>query len=149
MLQYWTTWNYIWWLSYKNNRCELSPALRSSIIATSIVGGYMVYIYPRNFIFRINKTKYIIPYCILITGDFFFHQYPLLDIMSNCEKYSYNTCAKSVVFPFATWYSLLSASGVRKHKIYGINLHYLIGACAGIGALYGLKYHARNLICNK
>ena len=148
MIQYWTTWNYIWWLSYKNNCCELTPSLRCSIIWTSIVGGYMVYIYPRKFILRIHKTKYILPYCILITGDLLFHQYPLLDMISNCEKYSNNTCGSHVLVPFVTWCSLLSTTGIRKHKIYGINLHYIIGACAGIGALYGLKYHTGKLICN-
>jgi hypothetical protein len=146
MLQYWTFWNYVWWSSYKNNMCELSPALRCSILTTSMIGGYMVYIYPRKFIIRINDKKFLIPYIALICGDFYFHQYPLFDMISNYDCYTNNNCGGNVIVPFISWYSLLTISGVRKHKIYGINLHYLIGACGAITTLYGLKYHTTNLL---
>ena len=146
MIQYWTFWNYLWWISYKNKCSDLSPSLRCSIISTSIVGGFMVYIYPRKMIARFANKKLKIPYIILVLGDIVFHQYPLYDIIQNNHLYSNKICGSRVLIPFGLWYTGIHYSKIRKEKIYGIKLNYLVGACAAISALYGLNYHTNKTI---
>jgi len=136
----------MWWLTYKNKFNELSPSLRCSIISTSIVGGFMVYIYPRKMIARICNKKINIPYYILIVGDVLFHQYPLYDIIQNNHLYTNNSCGTRVIIPFGIWYTGIHYSKIIKDKIYGIKLNHLITACATITTLYGLNYHGTKTI---
>ena len=55
MIEYWSWWNLSWWASSELGLAQKSNALKMSIIVTSLLGGYMTYIYPRKIIFRIQK----------------------------------------------------------------------------------------------
>ena len=50
MIEYWSWWNLSWWLSSEFGLLQKSNSLKTSVIATSIIGGYMTYIYPRKII---------------------------------------------------------------------------------------------------
>ena len=56
-------------------------ALKTSIIITSVIGGYMTYVYPIKIVFRIRDKKYSPNYTILVIGDIIVHQIPLLTIL--------------------------------------------------------------------
>lgn len=45
MIQYWTTWNSIWFLGSKMNYFKTNNSLKTSLVMTSIIGGSLVYIY--------------------------------------------------------------------------------------------------------
>ena len=71
---YWTTYNFAGFLLYKFKYIPMNSVLKTSFICTSLIGGYMVYIYPRKMIARFHEYKYTIPYPILIIGDFITHK---------------------------------------------------------------------------
>ena len=144
MIQYWTFWNYTWYLAHKNKLCDLTPPLRTSILATSLVGGYLVYIYPKKMVVTLYNFKLKVPYRFLVFGDIIFHQYPLFYMLTNHDNYNNDVCARTVIYPFGAWYALLHYRKYNKHKIYGVNLHYLIASCACVALTYGFKYHLIN-----
>ena len=101
MFQYWTSWNFMWYLGAKNGYFPVNNALKISIFTTSFLGGFMTYIYPRKMIIRGEDSNYKVPYPMLLVGDLFFHQLPLLHICytANTE----DTCASNVLIPIYYW----------------------------------------------
>ena len=76
MIQLWSAWNFSWFLLGKNNILPFNHPLKSSIIVTSLIGGYMIYIYPRKIIIRIGNYKIKHSYQFLVIGDLLIHQLP-------------------------------------------------------------------------
>ena len=56
--------------------------LKTSIIITSIIGGYMTYIYPRKFVIKYKDIIYDLEYKYIVLFDFIIHQIPLLDMIN-------------------------------------------------------------------
>ena len=104
---YWTTYNFAGYLLYKTNIMPMNAILKTSFICTSIIGGYMVYIYPRKLIVHYgDKKKYSVPYPLMIIGDLITHQLPLIDSFHvnnsiNFENYCClpNHCAIYKILP--------------------------------------------------
>ena len=99
MIQYWTSWNFMWYLGAQNGFFPVNNALKLSILTTSVLGGFMVYIYPRKMIIRGKDSNYKIPYPMLLIADLVFHQLPLLHIL-HTKKYRRYMCIKSIITYF-------------------------------------------------
>tara|TARA_B110000305_G_C18932153_1_gene400050 strand:- start:64 stop:504 length:441 start_codon:yes stop_codon:yes gene_type:complete len=146
MIQYWTTWNFIWYSGFKLKYYNLNASLKTSIITTALVGGYIVYIYPRRMKWYINDKKYNIPYSLLMTGDFIFHQYPLIDIIINNYDYD-NICITHNFLPPILWYNTAKyILNGKMDKLYGLNMNKLLIITSTIAGGLGLFHH---LIKNK
>jgi hypothetical protein len=139
MIQYWTTWNYIWYLGARNGYIPVTNSLKLSIFTTSLLGGFMIYIYPRKMITRFGEYKYNVPYPLLVTGDIIFHQLPLLCILRIPN--TQNNCASEVLMPIFIWGQINMVRKVSLKKIYGIKMEYLVGTSFCLLGLGGLLYH--------
>jgi hypothetical protein len=137
---YWTTYNFASYLLYKMNYVPMNEVLRTSFICSSIIGGYMTYIYPRKMIIHYgNNKKYNVHYPILVIGDLITHQLPLLDTFFIQNQY--HICG-AYLYPFMlSWYGLNNYYIKNTKKIYGIPLEKLLACTNGIFLLLGLKYH--------
>lgn len=139
MFQYWTSWNFMWYLGAKNGHFPVNNALKLSILTTSFLGGFMTYIYPRKMIIRGEDSNYKVPYPMLLAGDLFFHQLPLFHIYytANTE----DTCASKVLIPIYYWtfYNLFNETDMN--KLYGIPISYLYATSAVVLGTSGLLYH--------
>lgn len=142
MIEYWSWWNLSWWLSSEAGILNKSNSLKTSIIVTSVVGGYMTYIYPRKIILRIGDKRYTPNYTVIVIGDFFIHQLPLLSILYfNKPLITDKTCGKNVLIPFGIWGLLNYYRNVDVDKLYGIKMNKLVGASVLIFCGYGACYH--------
>lgn len=144
-MYYWTTYNFASYLLYKSNLIPMNAVLKTSFICTSLVGGYMVYIYPRKLIIRYgDNKKYKLPYNLMVIGDLITHQLPLIDCLfipntvSICGGY---------LFPIMfSWYSMNKMIVKNTKRIYGIELERLLLATSGIFIGLGLITHIPKLI---
>ena len=144
MIQFWTTWNFVWYSGFKLKFYNLNSPLKASIIATGLIGGYLVYIYPRRMKVKIGDYVYTISYPILILGDFVFHQYPLIDILVN--DYSYDKlCVMYTYLPLFCWYNTANRIVDGKmDKLYGISVHRMLLLCTSVAAGFGVFHHLIN-----
>jgi hypothetical protein len=142
---YWTTYNFAGYLFYKTNLIPMNAALKTSFICTSIIGGYMVYIYPRKLIVRYGENKkYNVPYPIMILGDLITHQLPLIDCIYRTNQIG--LCG-GYLFPLMmSWYGINKINIKDTSKIYGIKLEKLVYATCSIFATLGLFNHLPKLI---
>ena len=142
MIEYWSWWNLSWWASSELGLAKKSNALKMSIIVTSLLGGYMTYIYPRKIVFKIGEKKYTLTHNVMITGDFFLHQVPLLCLMYHGRaRIEDKTCATKVLVPMGAWMLINYCRNVNVDKLYGIKMRNLIGASTIILCSYGFCYH--------
>ena len=146
MIQFWTTWNFIWYSGFKLKFYNLNSALKASIIITGLIGGYLVYVYPRKMKITLGDKKYYLPYPLLITGDLLFHQYPMFDILYN-NYYCNTICVLYAYLPVFAWYNI--AKHILKGKIdklYGISMNYILFTSTTVASGFGIFHH---LIKNK
>jgi hypothetical protein len=146
MIQFWTTWNFIWYSGFKMNLYNLNSSLKASIFTTGLIGGYLVYIYPRKMKISLGDKKYYLPYPLLIGGDLLFHQYPMFDILYNNYPCT-TTCVLYAYIPAVVWYNI--SKNILKGKIdklYGISMNSILYTCTSVAAGFGLFHH---LIKNK
>jgi len=140
MIQYWTTWNLVWFLGSKMNYFKVNNSLKTSLIITSVLGGSLVYIYPRRMTLRpLNDTKYRLSYLQMVTADFIFHQVPLLCTITSPNED--NSCGKYVIIPFVAWLNMNYIMKTQMHKLYGVNIFKLLGSGITIIGTGGLIYH--------
>lgn len=137
---YWTTYNFTGYLLYKSNIIPMNPILKTSFICTSLIGGYMVYIYPRKLIVRYgDDKKYCVPYPLMIIGDLITHQLPLIDCIYKINEIS--ICG-GYLFPLMmTWYGVNKYRVKNTDRIYGISMEKLLLATSGIFVTLGLINH--------
>ena len=136
---YWTSYNFTGYLLYKCNYIPMNDILRTSFICTSLIGGYMVYIYPRRMIVRFGDKKIKIPYPLLLMGDFITHQIPLLDTIYTDNKI--NLCGGYLLPIMFLWYSATKIYTKNTFKIYGISLEKLLITTVGIVGSIGYYKH--------
>ena len=141
MLQYWTTWNFMWFLGSKTGIFNDSNALKTSILITSLLGGFMTFIYPRKLKLKFKDYIYNVPKHILIGGDFIFHQVPLLTIFFINPKLIKNDCGKNIIIPFSGWLFYNYLENNNFNKIYGIKMYKLIIGSLSLMSGYGYYFH--------
>ena len=147
MLHYWTTWNFLWFVGVKTGYLSFSNAFKSSIITTSIVGGFMTYIYPRKFIFRLRHAIQEIEYETMVWNDIIFHQYPFVSIfLLNQYKVENERCGGEIIFPFICWGLYNKLFNYKFNDLYGVKMYKLIISSFSILSAYGYWHH---LIKNK
>ena len=139
MIQYWTSWNFIWYLGAQNGYLPVNNALKISIFTTSLLGGFMTYIYPRKMIIRGKDSIYKVPYPMLLLGDLFFHQLPLFHIYYT--KNTEDICATKVLLPICCWTTYNIVKQTDMNRLYGIPIYYLYATSAVILGTGGLLYH--------
>ena len=145
---YWTTYNFLGYILYKTKFIPMNSVLKTSFICTSIIGGYMVYIYPKKLIVRYgDNKKYNVPYPLMVIGDIITHQLPLIDCFHRINEI--NLCG-GYLFPLMlSWYSVNKYTVKNTNKIYGISLEKLLLATSSIFAILGISNHFSYLIFKK
>jgi|TARA_B110000967_G_C18890849_1_gene567278 hypothetical protein len=141
MIQYWSWWNFTWFISSETGLANRTNALKTSIIITSVIGGYMTYVYPRKIVFRIRGKKYSPNYTILVIGDIIVHQIPLLTILYYNKPLIKNDCGNKVLIPFACWSIINYYNDINVDKLYGIKMIKLVSISGIILGGYGLCHH--------
>lgn len=139
MLEYWSIWNFNWWLASEFGLCCMNGPLKTSILYTSIIGGYITYIYPRKMI--INKCRIPYEYCILL--DIFGHQLPLMRMLTNKNNEVNKLCGLYVVIPVSIYSLINYYRNINVHKIYGINMYKIYATSILITTGCGLRHHIR------
>tara|TARA_B100001173_G_C15819049_1_gene475372 strand:- start:208 stop:642 length:435 start_codon:yes stop_codon:yes gene_type:complete len=140
MIRYWSYWNFTWFLLAKYNMIEYSNLLKCSIVFTSCIGGYIVYIYPRRL--RITYLSYNIlpPYYVMVIGDLIIHQYPLYYSLTN-NVIDNKICGGLVTLPLGGWVLTNYLLKSDFDKLYGINFKNLTLSCLGIIGAMGIYKH--------
>lgn len=136
---YWTSYNFAGYVLYKLKYIPLNSALRTSFICTSLIGGYMVYIYPQKMIARFGEKKIKVPYPLLMIGDFITHQLPLIDTFY--KENQIILCGGYLLPTMFYWYSMNKIYVKETKKIYGIPLERLMISVLGIIGGIGTYHH--------
>lgn len=139
MIRYWTLWNYTWYLGAELDLLPFNGALRTSIINTSIIGGFMTYIYPRKVVWKTKHKRYELPYYQIIILDSIFHQLPLIRLLY-CN-YSAGTCGLYTIAPALCWVITNTYNEIDLDKIYGIKMTYLYLGSAILTSIFGIVQH--------
>ena len=142
-LQYYSTWNFGAWLAVEAGALKLSGPVRASIIGTSILGGYMTYIYPRRIIYYEDGQKKVVPRGLAICLDLIGHQFPMYRIYYHlCSKPGDPCiCGIYAILP-ASLYALINyLRGQTLADIYGISSHKLYFSSLIIMSSIGSYFH--------
>lgn len=153
MLRYWTFWNFSWYMGFELKILQLNGPLIISIINTSLIGGFMTYIYPKRIVFRFRDKKYELPYYQVVLLDIVFHQIPLVRIITLKNKIISNTnkkCGLYTIIPLYFWYNLNKFRNINQDKIYNIKMKNLLLGSAIITSTFGFLVHKQNMnLCIK
>jgi hypothetical protein len=136
---YWTSYNFAGYILYKLKYIPLNSVLKTSFICTSLLGGYMVYIYPQKMIARVGEKKINVPYPLLLIGDFITHQLPLIDTFY--KENQITLCGGYLLPTMFFWYSMNKIYVKETKKIYGIPLERLMISVLGIIGGIGTYQH--------
>ena len=142
MLQFWSTWNFLWFVGSELNIIQRSNALKTSIIITSVLGGFMVYVYPRRLLIKTGEIVYDVPYNVMVITDILFHQFPFVStfLFNNPEKLT-TGCGRDILYPFLGWGFYNCTINTNMNKLYGIRMKNLITWSMTIAGGYGLCHH--------
>jgi len=143
MFQYWSFWNFNWYICAEAGIFKFTGPLKTSIINTSIIGGFMTFIYPRKLTIKYKGEKYKIPYYYMILGDLFLHQLPLIRMMIKNPKEK--LCGLYSTLPVFGWFLYNYHNKIDQDKIYGIKMSYLSLSSLVLTSMYGLIIHKNNL----
>ncbi len=140
MLQYWSTWNYVWFIGSKIKLFKVTNALKTSLMVTSVLGGSLVYIYPRKMVLEYKKdVKVKLTKFQMLTSDFLFHQIPfLLTINAANEE---NVCGAEAVIPFIGWLNYNYYMNTNMDKLYGVKFSKFIILGLGLFTCIGITQH--------
>ena len=120
MLEFWTMWSFSWWSLAQLNVVKIDYPLVTSVVYTSLIGGFLTHVYPRRLTIHFKKKKYEIPYKFAIWLDLIGHQLPLL-VLYKQRNLIKNRCGRYVLIPFSIYTALNYSRGYTLHKIYGIS----------------------------
>lgn len=156
MLEFWTTWNFAWFLLYRFHLLPFTNALKTSIITTSLVGGCITYFHPKELYIHI---PYLVPGLRIMTirlsyyarriGDLIVHQYPMFYILTN-EVQEQKTCAINMFIPMIAWYYINMKRRVPLYSIYNMNLNNIIVSACMIASTMAIRHHIfgyKSLLC--
>ena len=138
-MQYWSTYNFIGYGLMKTKLVPICSPLKTSIIITSLLGGYMTYIYPRRFVIKYNDVKYELEHKYIMFFDFLIHQIPLIDIIYRSNEIT--LCGGNIFYPMVLWKFLNEFYNKNTNKIYGIPLRNIMYGSFGIFSLIGFNHH--------
>ena len=138
-MQYWSSYNFLGYLLMKTKVFPICSPLKTSIIITSIIGGYMTYIYPRKFIIKYKDIYYDLEYKYIVLFDLIIHQIPLLDTISRNNEIE--LCGRHIMFPMLLWNILTNIYIKNTSKIYGRELKKIVLSSIGIYSLLGINQH--------
>jgi hypothetical protein len=142
MIQYWTFWNFNWYLGSELGICSLNGALRTSIINTSIIGGFMTYIYPRKIVVKNKENqRYDLPYYKVVLLDLIFHQLPLVRLLH--LNYIPGICGFYALAPVSLWFLNNSLNDINVDKIYGIKMNKLCITSLILTSIYSIVQHKK------
>ena len=145
MIQLWSVWNFSWFLLGTKNIVPFNNSLKSSIFVTSILGGYMIYIYPRKISIKFGNYKIKPSYPCLIAGDLIIHQIPMVYVLylgyDKKPMITNESCGAGVLIPFSGWVLVNKLLGTNVDKIYGIKMKYLITSATILFAGQTLCHH--------
>ncbi len=145
MLQYWTFWNFNWYLACELGLCSLTGPLRTSIINTSVIGGFMTYIYPRKILIKNKeKIKTYLPYYKVVLLDLFFHQLPLIRMLFYLD-YVPGICGFYAMAPVSMWFLNNSINDINVDKIYGIKMNRLCISSLLLTSIYSFVKHKKSI----
>ena len=139
MLEFWSIWNFSWWGLSQLKILKLDYALTTSIIGTSIMGGFLIHIYPRKLKINYNNERIEIPYKYSFWIDIIGHQLPLI-ILYNQRNQIVKKCGKNIFIPIAGYSIVNYIRNTPLKDTYGISskLLYLTGysIISSVGNLY-------------
>ena len=138
-MQYWSTYNFIGYGLMKTKLVPICSPLKTSIIITSLLGGYMTYIYPRRFVLKYNDVKYELEHKYIMLFDFLIHQIPLIDIIQSSNEIT--LCGGNIFYPMILWKFMNEIYNENTNKIYGIPLRKIMYGSFGIFSLIGFNHH--------
>lgn len=140
VLKYWTIWNFCWSVAAYSNIIPYTNSLHASLITTSIMGGYTVYINKNAYKIRIGKRKIVVKGFLLMIGDFIFHHLPLIIALTYKKNKGKKGCARNGIIPVLIWYSYVNCF-YNPHKIYNRNIHKLMLSALSIFSFQGFYSH--------
>ena len=143
MFQYWSFWNFNWYLCAEAGIFNFNGPLRTSIINTSIIGAFLTHIYPRKLTIQYKNKKYRVPYHLMIFGDLIFHQLPFIRMIMNSPKQK--MCGLYSTIPVLGWFYFNYRNKINPDKIYGIKMSYLTLSSVIITLFYGVFRHNKSL----
>jgi len=142
LFNYWSFWNYNWYLCSELGLVPLNGPLKMSIINTSIIGGLMTYVYPKKIVVR--DKNIVIKDKNLKIVDFLFHQIPLIRLYFSSQIS--NLCGLYYSIPVSLWIAYLQLLHIDKNKIYKIKFNHLIIFSVTISSFIGLLHHNHSLL---
>lgn len=144
LFKYWSFWNLNWYLSSELGLVPLNGPLKISIINTSLLGGFMTYVYPKKIVVEEKNYKIIIKDKKLKVIDFICHQIPLIRLYFHYQVS--NKCGLYCIAPISLWLLYLNMIKVEKDKIYKIKLKYLLYFSGIISSVVGILHHCPSLL---
>ena len=144
MIQLWSVWNFSWFMLGSNKIVPFNYPLKTSIFVTSILGGYMIYVYPRKITIKIGNYKIRPSYPFLVVGDLIIHQIPMATVLyltykGECKDDK--TCGAWVLVPFSSWFITNKLMNINLDKIYGIKMKYLVVTACSLFAGHSICHH--------
>jgi len=141
MFKYWTFWNFSWYFMSELKLVPFSGPLMTSIVNTSLIGGFMTYVYPRKVVIKIGDKKYSLPYYQIILLDIFFHQLPLIRFWQ--KKPERGLCGLYSIIPVFGWFCLNEYRKIDHDRIYNIKFIKLFASSMAITGYYGILKHLK------
>jgi hypothetical protein len=146
MIQLWSTWNFSWFVASYNKLLPYDGALKCSIVVTSIIGGYMIYIYPRKFTIRIGSYKIRPSYHFLVITDLIVHQWPMAHLLyvkytGKTELITNDNCGVRFLIPATSWLAINHIRKINMDRIYGIKIKNILVSGGVIFLGYSFIHH--------
>jgi len=145
MIQFWSSWNFSWWLASEMGLCPVNGPLKTSVLFTSVIGGYMTHIYPRKIVFLYKSKKIQIPYKYCILLDLVGHQLPLYRLLTNSSDDKQKLCGAYAIIPISVYSIVNYLRQVNIDRIYGIKMYKIYATSFFVGTTYGLFSHYKSI----
>ena len=142
MLEFWSVWNFSWRGLSQCKLVKLNYSLAGSIIATSIMGGFIIHIYPRKLKINYNNERVLVPYNYAFWVDMIGHHLPLYMLYKQRHQIE-KSCGRHLIIPVIGYSMTNYIRHTPLEKTYGINGKKLYMTSfiliSGLGGLYHYK----------
>jgi len=143
-LKYWTCWNFTWASMEHLKMLPYTPNLQTSLITTSIMGGYITYAsiyYDKPIKIRIGDFRWKPNIFVAILGDFIFHHMPIILAIKDKKFTTFDKCSRNSIVPVLLWYSYINMFYINPHKFYNRNIDNLLWGGVFVYLIQGLIGH--------